>query len=98
LFGLGLYIYAGEDIPQAEVESIKAVADRLTAVANYIKEAITRDDGHAVLEAWEGLSEDEMRRIWVAESKGGFFSQAEKTYIRQAKFAAYGNNGEEAAA
>ena len=58
-------------------------------MAEYIKAAIARDDDHGVLEAWEGLTEDEMKAIWVAETRGGFFSQAEKTYIRAARYTAY---------
>ncbi len=84
LFGLGLYVYAGEDLPQAEVESIKAKANKLQVAADYIKDGITKDDPHAVLEAWGELSDEEKKAIWVAESKGGFFSQAEKQYIRTA--------------
>jgi len=42
-------------------------------VAEYIKEGIARDDDLAVLEAWEGLTEEEMKDIWIAETSGGFF-------------------------
>jgi hypothetical protein len=89
LFGLGHYIYAGEDIPEAEKETVKATINKLQTVADYIKAAIARDDDHAVLEAWLELTEEEMAQIWRAETKGGFFSQAEKTYIREARHRAY---------
>jgi len=89
LHGLGMYIYAGEDLPQAEVESVKEKVHKLQAVADYIKEGIARDDDLAVLEAWDGLTEQEMKDIWVAETRGGFFSQAEKQFIRAAKHKAY---------
>lgn len=86
LHGLGMYIYAGEDLPQAEVESIKAQTERRQKIAEYIKSAITRDDAHAVVEEWHPLPEDEKRALWVAETKGGYFSQAEKQYIKTAMF------------
>ncbi len=92
LFGLGHYIYAGEDLPQAEKESVKEATERLQKVAQYIKDGIARDDDIAVLEAWQELSEEEMKQIWVAETRGGFFSQAEKQYIRSAKHKVYTDN------
>lgn len=98
LFGLGLYIYAGEDLPQAEVQSVQQATEKLRKVADYIKDAIARDDDLAVLEAWQELSEDEMKAIWIAETKGGFFSQADKQYIRAAKHKAYAGTTEEEAA
>ena len=84
LFGLGLYIYAGEDLPQAELESVKARTDKLREIADYIKDGITRDDAHAILEVWSDLDENTKKALWVAETKGGFFSQAEKQVIRAA--------------
>ena len=98
LFGLGLYIYAGEDLPQAEVQSVQQATEKLRKVADYIREAIARDDDLAVLEAWQELSEDEMKAIWIAETKGGFFSQSDKQYIRAAKHKAYAGTTEEEAA
>jgi hypothetical protein len=84
LFGLGLYIFSGEDLPQSEVEGVKAQTERLNAVAVYVKEAINKDDPHQIIEVWEGLSDDDKRAIWVAETKGGYFSQSDKQYIRSA--------------
>lgn len=89
LMGLGHYIYAGEDIPPVEKDSIREQQEKLEAVAKYIKDAIERDDDLAVLEAWQELTEEEMKLIWVAETKGGYFSQSEKQYIRAAKHNAF---------
>lgn len=66
-----------------------AMRAKLKKTADYIKEAIARDDDLAVLEAWQELSEDEMRAIWTSHSKGGFFTQDEKSYIHSAKHKAY---------
>ena len=94
LHGLGMYIYAGEDLPQAEVESIKSRTERHQKIAEYLKAAIKRDDAHAVVEEWHPLPEDEKKALWVAETKGGYFSQAEKQYIHAAVHAFYKTNQE----
>jgi hypothetical protein len=62
---------------------------KLKKTADYIIEAIGRDDEHAVLEAWQELSEEEMQSIWTAKTKGGFFDMNQKEYIRAAKHRAY---------
>lgn len=79
----------------AETHEVAPIVQRLADVAAYIKEAVAKDDAHGVIEAWDELSEEEKKRIWIAETRGGFFSQAEKQYIRQAKFR---NGAEEIAA
>jgi len=96
LFGCGLYIYSGDDLPKVEQDSVREKQEKLEAVAKYIKDAIERDDDLAVLEAWQELTEEEMKLIWVAETKGGYFSQSEKQYIRAAKHNAF-KGAEEAA-
>jgi hypothetical protein len=75
-------------------------ADRmevLKEVAAYIKDGIAREDDAAVLEAWQGLSEEEMSELWTAKAKGGYFSMDEKAAIRAAKQRAYESNKEQAA-
>ncbi len=84
LHGLGLYIYAGEDIPTAEIESVKAKSEKYREIADYIRDGIKRDDPSAVIEVWADLSDEDKSALWIAESKGGYFSQAEKQYIRTA--------------
>ncbi len=84
LFGLGLYIYSGEDLPPSEVESVKERADKLSQIADYIKDGINRDDPSAVIEVWAALPEDDKKALWVAPTRGGYFSQSEKQYIRTA--------------
>ncbi len=84
LFGLGLYIYAGEDLPQAEIEGAKARLERLGKVADYIKEGIAKNDEAQVVEAWHPLPKEDKEFLWTAISKGGTFTQAEKQYIHAA--------------
>lgn len=57
----------------------------LEATAEYIIEAIGRDDSLAVHEAWVELDEGEQSLLWTAVTKGGFFSQEQKTYIRASR-------------
>lgn len=57
----------------------------LEDTANYILEAIADEDYDSVREAWQELSEDEMSILWVAKSKGGYFTQQEKEFIRKAQ-------------
>jgi|JI10StandDraft_1071094.scaffolds.fasta_scaffold12737_8 hypothetical protein len=89
----------GDNDADGTTHDVQGLVDKLRKVAEYIKEGISRDDDLAVLEAWEGLTEPEMKAIWIAESKGGYFTQAEKQYIRAAKHKAYTDNAlEEVAA
>jgi hypothetical protein len=78
MFGLGHYIYAGEDIPRESQE----VVDTRKKTAEYIGKAIFEQDRDAVKEAWRELTEDEQKALWVAKTKGGYFSQSEKEFIR----------------
>lgn len=56
--------------------------DDLRPNAEYIINAIEKDDQLAVREAWMELSEDEQKLMWTAVTKGGFFTMAQKDYIR----------------
>lgn|SRR5574343_495333 len=68
----------------AESHEVAARVEKLREIADYIKDGIARDDPHAIIEVWSDLSDDEKKALWVAESKGGFFSQAQKQFIRAA--------------
>ena len=52
--------------------------------ADYILEKIEANDQMAVAEAWVEQSRKAQEVLWVAKTKGGFFTQDEKTYIRSA--------------
>lgn len=79
----------GDNDADASTHDVQALVTKLRAAADYIKAGIERGDDLAVLEAWEELTPGEMKAIWVAESKGGFFTQAEKQFIRAAKHKVY---------
>ena len=56
----------------------------LQDTADYIIEHIGKEDELAVGEAWCEATDEEKRQLWVAKSKGGFFTQEQKKYIRVA--------------
>jgi len=57
----------------------------LEETANYIIDAIEKDDPTAVHEAWTELTEGEQSLLWTAITKGGFFNTAQKEYIRASR-------------
>lgn len=83
LHGLGLYVYAGEDLPEgatapdpdAEPTMAEREAALRAAVAKHresiqcIKDGIAEGNLSKAAEAWYELSEDEMRALWVAPTK-----------------------------
>ncbi len=92
MFGLGLYIYAGEDLPDPEVseaaEKVKyeALCSTLTATIDTIKESIESGDFSAGTEAWQELTEDEKMGLWKAPSKGGCFTTQERETMKSTEF------------
>jgi len=95
LHGLGLHVYAGEDLPFAFDESTQQAIDvgcdagAVDRAAELVIEAIRKDDKQTVVDVMESLSKEEQTAIWVAKTKGGYFSTEEKEYIRKAKFEVY---------
>ena len=76
LFGLGLYLYRGQDLPQAEPAPdpmqlhLEAVANNMASI-QYIKEALAKED---YLDAYAGfmeISEEDRALLWMAPTKGG---------------------------
>jgi hypothetical protein len=97
VFGLGLEMWSGEDYDKAnkDLERIVSFAKKkgryrrkLWETAMAIQEAYDNDEPSVAAEAWYECSEDEMKDLWLAETKGGFFSQAEKEWIKKATWAA----------
>ena len=80
LFGLGFYIYAGEDLP---IET-QAKKDELQKTVNSILTAIKNDEPDLIRESWQECSRSEQESLWVAKTKGGYFTQSEKEAIRAA--------------
>lgn len=66
---------------------------KLWETARVIKQAFIDEDWYAAQEAWVECSEDEMSLMWVAESKGGFFTQAEKRFLDQSARPGYVSQG-----
>ena len=76
LFGLGLYLYRGQDLPQSEPAPdpmqlhLEAVANNMASI-QYIKEALAKED---YLDAYAGfmeISEEDRALLWMAPTKGG---------------------------
>ncbi len=92
MFGLGHYIYAGEDLPDPEVSEAadKAKYDAITltlaTTIETIKESIESGDYSAGSEAWQELSEDEKMGLWKAPSKGGCFTTVEREVMKTPEF------------
>lgn len=69
-------------------EGSEDTTEKLQRTADYIIDAIAAEDDAGVCEAWDELDEWEKQQIWIAKTKGGFFNQNQKEYIRRAKFEA----------
>jgi len=85
LFGLGLYIYQGEDLPKPKPVDMEAIKAAAVSILSYIHGEFTDDEKYSsIKEIFGEMSEDEKSAIWVAKSNGGFFTQQEKAVIRTA--------------
>lgn len=93
MFGLGAYIYQGEDIPREEKpseedklkahkEAVKANIDSLNA----IRDGIAGEDYSYASEAWFELSEETKKLLWLAPSKGGWFTTKERDIMKSTEF------------
>ena len=95
MFGLGLEMWAGEDMHEAidkSRERAEAFAKKksdyraqLWQTALLVKAAFvdgSDEAGDEVREALRECSEEEKQDLWLAETKGGFFTQKEKEWIR----------------
>lgn len=58
--------------------------DAVRPSAEAIIEGINNEDDLAISEAWRECSSQEQDTLWIAVTKGGFFDQKQKTYIRAA--------------
>lgn len=92
MFGLGHYIYAGEDLPDPEVSAeadrvkYEALCYKLGDSINVIKESIESGDYSAGSEAWQELSEEEKMSLWKAPTKGGIFTTQEREVMKSTEF------------
>jgi len=87
MFGLGHYIYAGEDLPASEPEKTypEWVAEH-QGVINTIKLGIANADLLAAAKAWFELDNEVKEALWRAPTKGGCFSVKEREAIRSSEF------------
>lgn len=93
MHGFGLSMWSGEDYKvdgamQNALDFMKNKSDyrmSLWRTAIVIKEAFAADDPSTAKEAWNECVEAEQRHLWIAETKGGFFTMAEKEWIRAAQ-------------
>lgn len=94
LFGLGFYIYAGEDLPPKESVS-ENLTNKYAGTVATIKAGIEGDISSAA-EAWFELSDEEKGDLWVAPSKGGVFTTKEREIMQSKDFreAYYGSTEE----
>lgn len=99
MFGLGHYIYAGEDLPdQTVVSKVQAIAqeernkeynDLATEHAltiSVVKAGIASEEYSAAAEAWFELTEFAQMGLWKAHSKGGVFTTSEQKIIKTSEF------------
>jgi hypothetical protein len=47
-----------------------------------VKQAIDAEDGYTVRECWDEIPEDAKRALWIAPTKGGCLTTAERDYIK----------------
>lgn len=76
----------GEKIENQSLQPMLTVLyDNLETVST-IKTALAGDDYSTAKEAWDELTEDEKKAIWVAPSKGGPFTTAEREQMKSTEF------------
>lgn len=75
-----------------EAEKLKVMniyADANARSIEAIKTGIANEDYLTAAEAWYELSQDAMRALWVAPSKGGVFTTKEREIMRTNEFTKY---------
>ena len=83
LFGLGHYIYAGEDLPQESASYVEG----LQVSADAIIKGIATNDPSSACEAYRELDRDDQEALFKGtKRKGGFLSSSEKTEIKKMLF------------
>jgi len=74
--------------PQApsELDEHNRVVQECWASISAIKEAVATDDWDGLAEAWLELTNDEKKALWLAPSKGGIFTTAERKALKSDEF------------
>jgi hypothetical protein len=99
MFGLGIYIYAGEDLPDPDSVSraekteqeardldYSLVCDLHRESIDAIKLGLSVEDMAQAGEAWFELEPDAKEALWRAPSKGGVFTKKERDVIKSSEF------------
>ena len=81
MFGLGHYIYAGEDLPEQEDYQVTYSSSIDAIVAG-----IASDDLSTASEEWYTLPKHAQEGLWKAKSKGGAFSTREREVMKSTEF------------
>jgi hypothetical protein len=71
-------------LPTAERHTSLKAAERrrLSNIAQYIIDAYDQQDDLKGREAWDETTREEKEYLWIAETKSGYFTQAQKEWIR----------------
>ena len=77
LCGLGITLYKGDGLPYIVNDPM------LEETANAILKHLEFEEVHGVVEVWNECSDEQKTGLWKAITKGGWFTQAEKTTIRE---------------
>lgn len=81
---------AGAISQQREKDLYKQFSEHMQAVQKHedslkaIREFLAEDNLPAALEAWREVGEEDMRKLWRAPSKGGWFTTRERAQLDQA--------------
>ena len=93
IFGLAIELYFGEEIPEEktwltwEEKLAKLKAERrreLWNIADVMIAAFYAEEESTAAETWREATEEEKYFLNVAETKGGFFTQAQKRWLGEA--------------
>lgn len=76
-----------ESVPLAQIADDRKrrcdeAAEQYAASVEKIKEAIEKDDAYTVRECWDEIPSAARMDLWLAPSKGGVFTTAERSYIK----------------
>ena len=95
MFGLGIYIYAGEDLPMTDPyeDLVGEYKDTIQA----IKDGIATEDLSSASEAWFELDDTAKKALWRAPTKGGCFTTIERDVMKSSEFRLANGKVEEAA-
>lgn len=85
MFGLGHYIYAGEDLPDPD-SVLESITEKYSEIIEEIKAGIAGGDLHRASENWFTLDEEQKAELWKAKSKGGCFNAAERRVMQSKEF------------